>query len=130
MILITIEGRPIPYRAPNVNSRHTFNPRYQEAERVKWIIKSQHNAPILTTAVSISYIFNFAVPASLSQKKRLELIGKPYDKRPDTSNLLKFIDDCLVGIVIEDDSLICTVLVEKKYSEKENTIMMIRTIEG
>ena len=130
MIILLIPGKPIPYKPPRVNSNITFNPRYEEKRYVQNVIKEQYNEHLLDSTVIVDYIFNFSIPISFSKKKRLEAINGSmfFDKRPDTSNLMKFFDDCLIDIVIKDDSQIVRVSAEKRYSSKEGTIIKITPI--
>ena len=46
-------------------------------------------------------------------------------KRKDRTNCLKFAEDCLTGIVIEDDNCICDGNAVKYYSRTPQTIMYI-----
>jgi Holliday junction resolvase RusA-like endonuclease len=48
---------------------------------------------------------------------------------PDIDNLCKFIFDSFNGVFWRDDSLICTLLSEKVYSNNPRTIISIQTIE-
>lgn len=132
MITILIKGRPIPYKPPRVNSNITFNPRYEEKQAIQFEIKSQYDGPLLDAPVRVEYIFNFSVPVSFSQKKRLIALNgeMPFDKRPDTSNLMKFYDDCLIDTVIQDDSKIVKVTAEKKYANTDCTIILITALEN
>jgi Holliday junction resolvase RusA-like endonuclease len=110
----------------------TFNPRHAEMRAVQYDIKSQYDGPLLDTPISVEYIFNFPIPVSFSKKKRLAIQeGKDaYDKRPDTSNLMKFYDDCLIDTVINDDSQIVKVTAVKKYANVANTIITITPLEN
>lgn len=45
--------------------------------------------------------------------------------RPDTTNLIKFAEDTLKGIVIEDDSQVYGIVATKIYSETPKTIIKV-----
>lgn len=48
--------------------------------------------------------------------------------RGDRGNYLKFLEDCLIGIVIKDDSIIVDGPVRKVYGEKGKTIIKINEV--
>ncbi|MHA1483222.1 MAG: RusA family crossover junction endodeoxyribonuclease [Candidatus Heimdallarchaeaceae archaeon] len=68
---------------------------FEFKERVK-ILK----IPIQKSSTSITFIL--PMPNSWSDKKKLEMEGAPHQQKPDLSNLLKSLEDC----VYEDDSAI------------------------
>ncbi len=51
-------------------------------------------------------------------------------KRPDGDNIIKVILDALNGFVYHDDAQICKIYFTKKYAEKPETKVLIKTIEG
>lgn len=48
--------------------------------------------------------------------------------RPDIDNLLKPLKDALSGIVYKDDSQICKIFAQKRYSKEARIIIKIATI--
>lgn len=58
--------------------------------------------------------FNITMPKSWSNKKRLEMVGKPHQQRPDIDNLIKAYMDALC----EDDSYVWSVKAQKQWSEQ------------
>lgn len=130
MIILDIPDKPIPYKAPQHGARCTFNPRYQEKQHIQWIIKQQYDGEILTGALSICFAFYFEVPKHWSKKKKEAALKgeiRP-TTRPDCSNMLKFIEDCLIGIVIEDDSLAVHEEQDKWYAPHAHTVIKIEKI--
>lgn len=60
----------------------------------------------------------FPIPASLSQKKRLALMGQPHWKKPDSSNCLKHIEDCMQRVAFfGNDAQIAKHTLEKIYDD-------------
>jgi Holliday junction resolvase RusA-like endonuclease len=45
--------------------------------------------------------------------------------RPDTTNYQKLYEDCLIGIVIDDDAGVTRIISEKKYSEKPGVLIKL-----
>ena len=61
----------------------------------------------------------YTPPKSLSEKKKKELIGTPYLKKPDDDNIEKIIFDALNGVAYADDCQIYINHTEKYYNEKD-----------
>lgn len=65
---------------------------------------------------------------SISKKKRNELIGTYYDKKPDIDNIIKSIMDALNKVVYEDDKQIVKIEAEKIYGEQDKIIIEIEEV--
>lgn len=72
-------------------------------------------APPLTGPVSLSIVAYMPIPASLSDKRKRELAGKPHTKKPDSSNIQKSVEDGLCGVAYPDDSAIWETTFRKVY---------------
>jgi Holliday junction resolvase RusA-like endonuclease len=132
MIILEIEGDPVPWKSHGGYGRRSFNPRFKEKEWVQWQIKKQYDGPLLDCAIDVECIFYRAIPKNTSDKKRkLMLMGviRP-TTRPDRGNNLKFLEDCLIGTVIKDDSIIVDGAVRKMYGEKAKTIIKINEVNN
>jgi Holliday junction resolvase RusA-like endonuclease len=131
MILLQIDGIPVPWAAHQGYGRRAFNPKFKERSFAQWQLKAQYNqqAP-LTTPVKIEFTFHMPVPEGTSKVRRLQMLnGRMHHmKRPDTSNLTKFCEDCLKGVVIEDDSQVVEIVSRKIYGEKPKTVIKIEAI--
>jgi Holliday junction resolvase RusA-like endonuclease len=93
----------------------------------------QFKDPPLTGYLALSCGFYFLIPKSTSNKKRTQmLLGaiRPV-KKPDLSNCIKFIEDCLNGLVWQDDSQIVSYgSMGKWYAEEPKTIIRIEMLGG
>lgn len=128
MILLTIEGLPTPWTAPYVTrTRHAFNPRFKEKEYYQWQLKAQWNQPILTTPLHLDFTFYMPIPQATSKIRRTQMLNGVFHhiKRPDTTNLVKFAEDTLKGIVIEDDSQVCQLSAQKVFGVAPKTLIKI-----
>ena len=63
--------------------------------------------------------FYIPMPKSWSKKRRKEMLGKPHQQKPDIDNLQKFLFDSL----LEDDSIIWSLKVEKYWAEKGKIVI-------
>lgn len=126
-IKFTVYGIPIPKaRARMVVNKakgfiHSYTPKATVAyESLIAGVAYKHKAKggLLTGPVSMTLKIYRDIPKSFSQKKRAaaesgELL--PITK-PDSSNILKSVEDSLNGIIYVDDSQICHHEIWKKYS--------------
>lgn len=131
MIKLQIEGPLIPWKSHRGFGRKSFNPLYKERQYVQWQIRQQYPCTsMLSHAVSIDYTFYFAIPKSTSKKKKEKMLKgeiRP-TQRADCSNLQKFYEDTLKGIVITDDSIVVEGSFSKWYAEKPYVILKIKEI--
>lgn len=127
MILIEIDGPPVNWVHHQGYGRRAFNPKYKEREFAQWQMRSQYSNDILTCPLEIHMTFYMAIPKTTSAiRKRQMLLGNMrHIKRPDVSNLYYFYENCLKGVVIEDDSQVYRYCAEKVYSLKEKTLIKI-----
>ena len=131
-ILIDIPGKPIPFKAPQVYQSRTFNPRHAEKDQVQDIIRKQYGDALLDAPLNVRFTFFVQIPVSFSKKKvEAALSGEIFPvTRPDASNMVKFYEDCLIGTVIEDDSLIVVLCAYKLYAVKPSTVIQIEIVKN
>jgi Holliday junction resolvase RusA-like endonuclease len=135
VITISIPGPPIAKKRPRFARRGKFVTTYdpQETEEGKFIVQvlQQFKGPPLTGYLSLGCSFLMPIPKSTSNKKRklmLEETIRP-DKKPDLSNLVKFVEDCLNGVIWQDDAQIVSYQrMHKFYSEEPMTVIFIDRI--
>lgn len=130
-ISFTIDGDPIPWKRPGKRSFHgntiIYDAQAKLKEQVRWKIREHYKKVPLSVPVMVEYTFNFPIPKSASKvRKRQMLLNEiRYDKRPDYDNCEKFYNDCLTGLVLEDDCLICDSASHKRYSETPSVAVSI-----
>lgn len=138
-----IAGRPIPLQRhrdgvcwykdvqnKKFNVRHwKYNPQFKQMEEVRDYFRSQFQYAPLSEPLLVSYIFSFPIPKgwnkknhALAAEQKIHHLG-----RPDTSNLIKFYEDCMNEVVYEDDSQIIGTEAYKIYSENPKTQIWMRT---
>jgi Holliday junction resolvase RusA-like endonuclease len=128
MLTITNDGQPVPWSAHKGYGRKSFNPRFKEKQFYQWQIRSQFNRenPI-RGPVSLHISFYLPIPKATSSIRKKQMLNGMlhHIKRPDTSNLTKFLEDCLKTIVFEDDSQVCEIFAKKLFSEIPKTVIQI-----
>lgn len=124
MIHLEIPGAPIPWQSSRVSSNGMhYNPKGKEKQAVKELIRFAYKEKPLEEPVAL--LFGFYMPIAESETKRIKIAKKVGDilhtGKPDTTNLQKFYEDCLSGIVIVDDRYVCYTRSFKIYSENPRT---------
>lgn len=128
MILLQIDGPPVPWAAHQGYGRRAYNPKQKEREYAQWQIKAYFNQqnPI-AGPVRLICEYHLPIPTSTRKAIRTQMLnGMVYHiKKPDVDNLNKFLCDCLKTIVFEDDSQVIEINAKKIYSESPKTIIKV-----
>ncbi len=129
MIVYEIPGNPIPLKRHRHSGKKGYDPQKKEKEGLQWNIKMQIKGLFPAhTAIKLVIEYHMPIPKSYSKRKAKECLQGPHTKKPDLSNLLKFTEDSLNGIVWEDDSLISEIEARKFYSHTPKTVFKIENI--
>ena len=127
-IELTIYGKPIAKKRPRFVRRGKFVGTYndQETEEGRFIleVKSQLNGrDLIEGPIKLVTTFFMPIPKSTSKKKKAEMMRGEikHVKKPDVDNMLKFVCDCLNGIVWKDDSQVYIKHAAKIYSDNPMT---------
>lgn len=130
MLTLQIYGKPEPAVHHRGFGRHSYNPKGIQQERVRWQMKSQFHGELITYPIKVEMFFFLKVPKHLSCIRRKEMLAQniSHDKRPDTSNLFYFYENCLKGVVITDDCIIRRIEGEKLWGIEEKVTINIHSI--
>lgn len=95
--------------------------------QVKFAVRDEFRGKPLTCPIYLDLVHQMPIPKSVSKKKLLEYrLGNIYHlKKPDTTNLNKQMEDCLTGIIWEDDSQVVQIRGKKIYHEVVGTIIKV-----
>lgn len=139
---IEIPGRPVPLqRARNFRAKdgraltvdteeNRVNKAFIRSEAVKVCRESGFSLPLPTgeKGYRIEITSYFRLPSSLSRKNREYFIEHDVTPKvkPDADNIAKLFLDALKG-VIQDDRMVSTLKVEKRYTEddRERTVCSV-----
>lgn len=126
MIIYEIAGTPIPLKRPRFFKNRCYDSQKVEkrifANKLKNIM--QEDQPY-SEAIQLTIEYHMPIPESMSGKRKKELIGTAHFKRPDLSNLIKFTEDALNGVLWEDDSIIGKIIASKFYSKDAKTVFKV-----
>lgn len=135
MITLTIPGIPIAKKRPRFARRGkfvvTYNDQGTEEGRFLFEAQRQWRREPLKEPLIVECSFFMPIPKGTSKKKILAMLAgtEKHTKKPDASNLIKFIEDCLNGFVWKDDSQIFRIVGEKFFSESPRTLIQIKEVD-
>jgi Holliday junction resolvase RusA-like endonuclease len=134
-VTFILAGTPVAWARTRVaaSGRH-FNPAKQRTNA--GILRMAASAamgdrPLFQCAVRLDVIAEFPVPVSWSKKRQaLALAGgiQPV-ARPDLSNVVKQVEDAIIGVCVRDDSAIVVLQAQKRYSPTPRLVVTITDVE-
>ena len=117
VIAFTVLGRPVPLDRPRIfRGRNVTTERCRDAKSVMaWCARQAQKTQsrILdpwSGPVRLECTFVFGAPKTWPKWKRALVAGGvlvPHTARPDTSNLVKLVEDALSGVLYRDDAQVC-----------------------
>ncbi len=128
--MIEIPGKPVPLNRPRFGKGGRVYDTQREIKQkvISYINLHKPKEPI-KGPVMVWWVFDFAMPKGWSTKKKKEMDGKPHTSRPDVSNLIKFYEDCMNGIIYVDDSQIFSGSFTKRYGYDAKTLISIEPLK-
>lgn len=131
MITLEIIHEPVSWAAHKGFGNRSYNPKHKEREFYRWQIRTLFNRerPI-GGPVRLLLAFHMPIPKGTSKIRQKQMLNGiiHHIKRPDCSNLTKFCEDTLKGIVIEDDSQVVEICAKKIYADHPKTIIQIEEL--
>jgi Holliday junction resolvase RusA-like endonuclease len=131
LIKFEIPGPPVSWKSHGGYGKKSYNPRHKEKQEVQWLIREQRGVGNYTESllgtgpVTLVFDFMLPIPKYLSKNKDV-LSGKiSHLKKPDCTNMQKFYEDCLKGLIFKDDSQVISVHSQKYYSQNPRTLIEI-----
>lgn len=118
-----VNGIPIPLCRPRYSQgRRPWDS--QREEKVKWgfFVEVQHgDRPFFEGPIHLDIVFYFPISSSMAKRIADSQEEKPHHYRPDLSNLIKFVEDAVAGILYKDDCIIASVVAKKLYDKVPRT---------
>lgn len=99
---LVVPGKPLPYK----KKRWHPKPQQEQMDSIAAYARKWGPPAPLDGALAVEVLCAFRVPKSVSQREaKLRLAGDAWHTQtPDSTNLLKLVEDSLTGIVWHDDS--------------------------
>jgi Holliday junction resolvase RusA-like endonuclease len=126
LLTFSIPLPPVPWAAPE-RGRYSFYDRREPDKRaVRYLLAEQYKGTPIEEYTSLFFRYSFKPPASTTKKKKLLMLkGEILPTRCDCTNLQKLYEDCLKGIVIDDDRKVAQIFSEKLYAEKDQVFIAL-----
>lgn len=129
MWIFRIDCDPTPWSAAQKGRRGFYDKKAKDKEFARWQLKSQYREELICGHISLEFDFYIPIPKATSKAKRKQMIERRIlPTSPDTTNLQKLYEDCLQGIVIENDRYTSEVRSRRFYGEKPGVDIRIKKI--
>lgn len=121
-MIIIIPGKPIPLRRHrHTKSGSSYNSQRALMDYVSFVAREQYPFQPRNRPLKVHFKFFMPIPKKFVKSHTSLLENSPHDKVPDCSNLIKFYEDSLNGVIWQDDRLIVEISAVKLYSMKVRT---------
>jgi Holliday junction resolvase RusA-like endonuclease len=129
-IEIRINHDPVAWTAPKLSRGLCYSTHTKYKEIFHAFILAQYKKEPIKSFVALDITFHFPYPKSASKAKiRTMEEGKLFPTKSDLSNCVKFAEDCLKKIVIEDDRNVVQITSKKLYALNGSIIIKISPCE-
>lgn len=130
IIELSIPGVPIPLKRHAGCGNRTYDPNVARKTAFAWKVKALVSLDLTAfKAHKVFLEYHMPIPKSYSKKGALKLEMEPHTNRPDLSNLIKFTEDALEGILWDDDKQISEINAKKVYSKEPKTIIILHPVD-
>ena len=134
--MCTFPGKPEPLQRHRHGRHKVYNPQEREMTAFANYFKEHYEKQLYTDGMSgpltcplrVDFLFYFEPAQSLSEKKKKSMYGTPHTQKPDTSNLIKFVEDSLNGYAYFDDRQISHGSFLKEWAQEAKTVVIIQEI--
>lgn len=120
-----LKGKPIPLKRARFTSfpiPHVYDSQKLLKAESGLELRMQHGySKLIDGPISLDVTFFMPIPTTYSKKKKASLMGQHHFKKPDLSNMIKYLEDVCIGIIFRDDSTIVTITAKKIYSDIPRT---------
>jgi Holliday junction resolvase RusA-like endonuclease len=127
MEIITIMGKPIPLaRHRTTRAGNTYHPQAKQLKQVQKELRLQWRKKPIGSHIILHV--TFLMPITKGSKKAVDdmLNGTTrHVKKPDLSNLIKWVEDAGNGIIWQDDKQIFEIEASKAFAREPQTIIRV-----
>lgn len=129
--IYVVFGEPVAWKRPaqTVNGIR-YDAQKHEKEGYAVQLLRYHRGAKIDAPMKLYITFYIEIPKSWSDKKKQAAAGTYVSIRPDTSNLIKFIEDACNGVIWRDDSLVVEIVAQKVYDFTPRTVLNIEELDN
>jgi Holliday junction resolvase RusA-like endonuclease len=129
-IEIKINHDPVAWTSPKLGRGFCYSTHSKYKEIFQSIIRAQYKSCPLRGYVKLDFVFEFPYPKSSTKKNILLMqVERILPTKCDLSNCVKFAEDCLKKIVIEDDRNVVQITSKKLYGLTGSVIIKVTPCE-
>lgn len=137
-VFILIPGNPFGKQSVRVASRGGFPVKYMPKETVDYEARcreegalSMQGRELFDGPIELKLQFFYPIPASWSKKKQeAARLGQIVPtKKPDSSNVLKSVEDGFTGAVWVDDCQVVDHYITKRFSDSPCVIAIVKPLD-
>ncbi len=130
MIQLQVDCDPEPWSAPRGGKHGFYDKKSKHKDFVRWQLKGQYRETPIQGHVGLEFVFFIPIPKSASKAmKRQMLDRRVLPTSPDITNMQKLYEDCLQGIIIDNDRYSSEITSKRYYSEKPGIFIKIRKLK-
>jgi Holliday junction resolvase RusA-like endonuclease len=130
MIQLEIDCDPLPWSAPKKGKNGFFDIKYEHKNFARWQLKSQFRDQPLLGKISLEFEFHMKIPKATPKSTRRQMLDRRIrPTSPDCTNMQKLYEDCLQGIVIENDRQVDKISSIRYYSEHPRVVIRVKRWE-
>lgn len=122
----SLPGKPTPLARPRLGKNNVYNPQKQAMIAHGYLLNTQHHQEPSDQPVGIHVLFYFKEPLTHKKKHDSSAPARHYahTKKPDLSNLVKYIEDVANGILYLDDQQIVEIHARKLYGQERTDLIL------
>jgi Holliday junction resolvase RusA-like endonuclease len=125
-----LTGIPVPLARPRFSGTVVYDSQKSLRFAKAIELKAQHNHSWqFDGPLHMELVFYMPIAKSLSKTRRLAAEHTIHSKKPDLSNMIKFVEDVATDILFSDDALIASCRAFKLYSNDPRTELSIYEID-
>lgn len=134
VINLTIPGKPLAKARVRFSRRGSmvvaFDPQKQHHDALKWLLREKLTGFVpISKPIAVELDFYMPVTKTSKKKTNMMLNGEiQHTKKPDLDNMIKYILDCMNGIVFEDDKQVVSIKGRKMFGADPRTEIKVRCI--
>ena len=122
--MFLIKGNPIPLARPRFGRDHIYDSQKKEKYAYALQLRAQmKDKPLFEGPLLLTVEFGIKIPQKDHKKN-----SHPCIKRPDLSNLIKFIEDAALGILYKDDCIITEIRASKVCAIEPYTKLILSAL--
>lgn len=124
MIQLELNGKPACWSASQQGKNGFYDKKAKEKEYARWQLRAQYRETPIAGFFAVDFVFFIPIPKNTSRAMRAQMLSrKVLPTSPDTTNLQKLYEDCLQGIVVENDRYANRISSVRYYSDRPGVLI-------